>query len=129
MADHTAAVDQAFVERQRKRLEALRAELLGAEERGMAQERLPVEEHGDEAEEFEDAAQRSVQGEIDQALLDSDAIRLRAIDRALQKIDEGTYGLSDMSGKAIPRARLEVNPEAVLTVQEEAERESPQHRP
>jgi DnaK suppressor protein len=128
MADHTAA-DRAFVERQRKRLEALRAELLGVEERGMAQERLPVEEHGDEAEEFEDAAQRSVQGEIDQALLDTDALRLRAIDRALQKIDEGTYGLSDVSGKPIPKARLEANPEALLTVEEEAQKERQQQRP
>jgi DnaK suppressor protein len=129
MAEHNAAADRAFVERQRKRLEALRAELVGAEERGVAQERLPVEQHGDEAEEFEDAAQRSAQGEIDQALLDSDALRLRAIDRALQKIDEGTYGISDMSGKPIPRARLEANPEAVLTVQEEAQKERRQHRP
>jgi DnaK suppressor protein len=43
--------------------------------------------------------------------------------RALQKIDESTYGLSDLSGEPIPKARLEIVPEAFLTVQEEEERE------
>lgn len=44
---------------------------------------------------------------------------LRRIERALQKMEEGTYGLSDRSGKPIPRERLEVMPYAVLTVDEQ----------
>ena len=45
--------------------------------------------------------------------------RVSHIERALQKIEEGTYGVSDESGKLIPKARLEVIPEAILTVDEE----------
>jgi DnaK suppressor protein len=52
--------------------------------------------------------------------------RLRAIERALAKIDEGTYGLSDLSGDPIPKGRLEAMPEAVLTIQEEEARERQQ---
>ncbi len=41
---------------------------------------------------------------------------LRQIDRALEKIDEGTYGICDISGKEIPKARLEAIPYATMTV-------------
>jgi hypothetical protein len=63
------------------------------------------------------------QSEVDEGIDAVEEQRLRAIDRALAKIDEGTYGLSDVSGDPIPRARLEAMPEAVLTVQEEEARE------
>lgn len=117
-----------FVEQQRKRLEALRKQLLGPEERRLAQERAFQQEHGDEAEEFEEKAQSMAQNEVHQALHDVDERRLRDIDRALQKIEEGTYGLSDMSGQPIPKARLEATPEAVLTVEEERQKENRRRR-
>jgi DnaK suppressor protein len=41
------------------------------------------------------------------------------VDRALRKIEEGTYGLSDRSGKPIPRERLEAVPDALYTLSEE----------
>lgn len=44
---------------------------------------------------------------------------LTRIERALAKMDEGTYGLSDKSGKPIPAERLDAVPYAVLTVQEQ----------
>jgi DnaK suppressor protein len=54
---------------------------------------------------------------------------LENVERALQKIDEGTYGLSDDSGEPIPRGRLEAVPEAVRTVDEqERYRETYRHR-
>ena len=68
------------------------------------------------------------ENEVDEAIHRVDERRLRAIDRALAKIGEGTYGLSDMSGKPIPKARLEATPEAVLTVEEEEQREKQQRR-
>jgi DnaK suppressor protein len=49
------------------------------------------------------------------------------VKRALQKIEEGTYGLSDLSGAPIPAARLQAIPEALLTVEEEAQAEK-RHR-
>ena len=41
---------------------------------------------------------------------------LRQIERALEKIDEGTYGICDISGEEIPLARLEAVPYATMTV-------------
>jgi DnaK suppressor protein len=49
--------------------------------------------------------------------------RLARVDRALEKIEEGSYGLSDVSGHAIPRERLEAVPEALYTLDEEEVRE------
>jgi DnaK suppressor protein len=41
---------------------------------------------------------------------------LRQIDRALEKIEEGTYGICDVSGEVIPIKRLEAVPYATMTV-------------
>lgn len=41
---------------------------------------------------------------------------LRQIERALEKIEEGTYGICDLSGEEIPLARLEAIPYAAMTV-------------
>ena len=44
---------------------------------------------------------------------------LSKIDRALEKIEDGTYGLSDIDGTPIPVERLEAIPYAVTTVEQE----------
>jgi pre-mycofactocin synthase len=44
--------------------------------------------------------------------------RLDAIDRALARLDAGTYGRSVHSGKPIPDERLEADPAAELTIEE-----------
>lgn len=44
--------------------------------------------------------------------------RLAAIDRALGRLDDGTYGRSVRSGEPIPDERLEADPAAELTVEE-----------
>jgi DnaK suppressor protein len=41
---------------------------------------------------------------------------LRQIDRALEKISEGTYGVCDLSNEEIPIKRLEAVPYATMTV-------------
>lgn len=41
---------------------------------------------------------------------------LRHIDRALEKIVENTYGVCDLTGEDIPKARLEAIPYATMTV-------------
>lgn len=119
-----AGLSREFVEQQRLRLLALRKQLLGREEDDLAGKRAFRLQHGDEAEEEEDDAQDLSQREVDQALHDVDDRRVANIERALQKIAEGSYGMSDLSGEPIPQARLESTPEAVLTVQEERRRES-----
>jgi DnaK suppressor protein len=127
-SEQRAGLDRQFVEQQRERLLALRKQLLGGEEDNLVRERTFQQEHGDEAEEEEERAQTSSQLEIDQALHDVDDRRIANIDRALQKIAEGSYGLSDLSGEAIPRARLEATPEALFTVQEESRAEKDRAR-
>lgn len=42
--------------------------------------------------------------------------QVEEVDRALVKLDEGTYGVCDSCGAAIPEGRLEVHPTAVLCV-------------
>jgi DnaK suppressor protein len=124
MQDHDAALSLEFIERQRRRLEALRRQVLGAEEQTIANQQTFQEEHGDEAQELEDEAQDSAQKEVTQALHDVDDRRISHIERALQKIEQGTYGLSDLSGEQIPKARLEAIPEAIFTVEEERKQET-----
>jgi DnaK suppressor protein len=45
--------------------------------------------------------------------------RLEAVERAEERLAQGTYGLSVRSGEPIPDARLEANPTAELTVAEQ----------
>ena len=47
-----------------------------------------------------------------------DRATLAEIDRALLRIEEGTYGVSEVSGKTIPMERLEAVPYAVTLVDE-----------
>ncbi|MFM0130198.1 TraR/DksA family transcriptional regulator [Paraburkholderia sediminicola] len=124
MSEQQGTLSDEFIAQQRKRLLALRLELLGGEENTIADERTAEEQHGDEAQEFEDEAQGMAQNEVNQALHDVNDQRISDIERALQKIDEGTYGLSDASGDPILKARLEVAPEAILTVEEQSRRET-----
>jgi DnaK suppressor protein len=57
----------------------------------------------------------------EQAIDDADLERdtLEQIDRALQRIDAGTYGVSEVSGKPIPIDRLEAVPYATTLVDEQ----------
>lgn len=122
--NRNANLSDEFVEQQRGRLEALRAQLLGGEAGTLRQERKLEKERGDEANEFEDAAQDMARHETNQALHDVDDSRLHRVERALQKIGEGTYGLSDVSGRPIPKARLDAIPEAIVTTREERAEEA-----
>src|SRR6187402_1060673 len=45
---------------------------------------------------------------------------LRDVDRALQKIEDGTYGICDRCGRLIPEVRLEARPWSVLCVEDAA---------
>ncbi len=42
---------------------------------------------------------------------------IRQINRCLEKLEEGTYGICDVTHEEIPRARLEAIPYATMTVQ------------
>jgi DnaK suppressor protein len=47
--------------------------------------------------------------------------RLATVERALQRLDDGTYGRSLQSGAAIPDERLAADPAAELTAEEAAQ--------
>lgn len=115
--DHT--LDAAFVERQRQVLLRLRATLRAAAQAAEADETSRFGETAEGAREYEDEAQRLAALELDDNLVVRDVKRLERVNRALKKIEEGTYGLSDKSGRPIERARLEAVPEALYTRSEE----------
>jgi len=50
-------------------------------------------------------------------LMDSERKLLREIDDALQRIEDGTYGICEGTGKPIPKARLEAQPWARYCVE------------
>ncbi|HEY2504932.1 MAG TPA: hypothetical protein VGI58_00305 [Streptosporangiaceae bacterium] len=65
-----------------------------------------------------DAAQPLSSEGMDDAIAGGLQDRLAAIDRALVRLDAGTYGSSVLSGHPIPEARLDADPAAELTVEE-----------
>ncbi|HUZ39412.1 MAG TPA: hypothetical protein VMV17_24070 [Streptosporangiaceae bacterium] len=101
----------------RARLLAERAEvadlLAGAESAGQ-QDRATGQETGDLA----DAAQPLTAEGMDDAVAESMRDRLAAIDRALHRLDDGTYGRSVRSELPIPDERLDADPAAELTIEE-----------
>lgn len=122
-------LDTAFLEKQRQTLLRLRASLVeGAQEAESEEVAVNADEDGG-AVEFEDDAQRLDTLEREGNLVARDVDRLQQVDRALEKIKDGTYGLSDISGKPIPGERLEAVPEAICTLDEEARFELSMSRP
>jgi len=94
-------------------------DLLRDASRAGSQDREAEAEVGDEA----DAAQPLSAEGLDDSIAESLRDRLAALDRALKRLDDGTYGLSVRSGEPIPDERLEADPAAELTVTEAAEAE------
>ena len=67
---------------------------------------------------FGDAGESLTEDANDEAVADQLQSRLDAIDRALARLEAGSYGRSVLSGKPIPAERLEADPAAELTVEE-----------
>jgi len=118
-----AALDAVFLKKQREVLLRLRASLVAAAQAAESDEAAVHDENDGGPVEFEDDAQRLDTLERDGHLVARDVDRLERVDRALEKINEGTYGFSDISGEPIPGERLEAVPEAIYTLDEEGERE------
>ena len=122
--------DTEFIARQKQRLQDLKAELERVRDGLQDDERF----RGEEEEDFTqhdsgDMSQSLFTREVDATVEHQVDRRLQYVDRALKKIEEGTYGLSDDSGEPIPRGRLEAVPEAIRTVEEQQRfREPYRHR-
>lgn len=90
--------------------------LLTGERADLQDDHAAQRDTGDAADQ---AAPLAAQG-VDDAVAAGLRDRLAALQRALDRIDDGTYGRSVRSGKPIPDARLEADPAAELTVEEAA---------
>jgi DnaK suppressor protein len=110
MMDHDQARARLLAER------AEVADLLAGTESAARQDRETEDEEA--AGYVSDAAQPLTEEGIDDAVADSMRERLAAIDRALRRLDDGTYGRSVRSGLPIPDGRLEADPAAELTIEE-----------
>jgi DnaK suppressor protein len=113
-------LDERFVAQQKERLLELREELSRIQ-RGMEGD---VQDRGEEEEDFSqhdsgDMSQQMFTREMDATIGEQAGRRLEDVERALEKIEEGTYGLSDESGEPIAKGRLEAAPEALRTMDEQ----------
>ncbi len=111
-------LDHDFIESQRQRLIDLRDELGGVRD-GLSEDERELEGQGDDFSETDsgDMSQSIFDREMDASVGEQIKRRLREVERALQKIEEGTYGICDDTGESIPRGRLEAVPEAIRTVE------------
>jgi DnaK suppressor protein len=120
MANVNAGLDTAFIKQQRRSLSRLRVLLLSAAQSSEADEVSVNAESRGGPREPEDDAQKLSALELDGQLVAHVLVRLAHVERALAKIEAGTYGLSDVSGLPIPQDRLEAVPEAICTLAEES---------
>jgi DnaK suppressor protein len=88
---------------------------------GVAKDNLRSRAEGSEASAFgmhqADAGSDAYDRDFALSLLSQEQDALYEIDQALKRIELGTYGTCEMSGKQIPRARLEAIPFARFTVE------------
>lgn len=110
------ALKKSEIEQFKKRLLDLRAKLTGS-----------LRESSQEVKQGTDKGSRYSQHQADQGTDDFDRSvtleltnkelgQLKQIDRALEKIEENTYGICDVTEEEIPLKRLEAIPYATMTV-------------
>jgi len=109
-----------FIRQQKQKLLELRDAMVDSMA-GVAQGTLRSRAEGSEASAFgmhqADAGSDAYDRDFALSLLSQEQDALYEIDEALKRIEMGTYGKCEMSGKSIPRARLEAIPFARFTVE------------
>src|SRR6202035_424422 len=109
-----------FTRKQKEKLLNLRDAMVDSMA-GVAQDTLRSRAEGSEASAFgmhqADAVSDAYDRDFALSLLSQEQDALYEIDQALKRIELGTYGTCEMSGKQIPRARLEAIPFARFTVE------------
>jgi len=106
---------KADIARFKKRLEEMRTQMNQLAKHVSDEVKTPEESKGysqHQADEGTDDFNRSISLQVS----DEEFKILRQIDRALEKIEENTYGICDISGDEIPLPRLEAIPYATMTV-------------
>jgi DnaK suppressor protein len=123
MSNKPPKLDAAYLERKRRQLTKLREELRKASNAAETEESGLKADSTLQAHEYEDDAQKLDMLEKEGNLVGRDLARLARVERALKKIEEGTYGYSDLSGQRIPDDRLDAMPDATATLAEQKARE------
>lgn len=104
------------IEKYKKKLLQLRAQLTQSVQEVQEQVKEQGESKGysqHQADEGTDDFERMLNLEVS----NKETNLLKQIDRALEKIEEGTYGICDISKKEIPKKRLDAIPYANMTVE------------
>ena len=122
-------LDKEFIEQQRDRLRDRKAELERMQRDAQEVSRERSQEYQDAQADSGDESQYLFEREVDATLEQQFGQELKDINRALEKIEEGTYGLSDGSGEQIPKGRLKAIPEALYTIEEQQRREGERRPP
>ncbi len=122
-------LDKEFIEQQQRRLLNRKAELERMQREAQEVARERSQEYQDAQADSGDESQYLFEREVDATLGQQFGQELKDVSRALEKIEEGTYGLSDRSGEPIPRGRLEAIPEALYTIEEQQRREGERRPP
>jgi DnaK suppressor protein len=116
---HRVPADKFLAEQQQLLLEERTSHLQQAESLREEADALAAEMEPGESEFSEEGGEGgnlSVERELDLVLSAQAKSAVDEIDRALAKIDNGTYGTCEKCGKEIPKARLKVLPHAPLCV-------------
>lgn len=115
-----------WLAKQRTRLLNLKDELLDSM-KGVGRDTLRTRAEGSDASAFGmhtgDAGSDAYDRDFALNLLTQERDSLFEIDAALKKIDDGSYGICEMSGKPIPHIRLEARPFARYTIECQTELE------
>src|SRR5438046_2285195 len=121
-----------FLRQQKARLLQLRDSLLDSMA-GVSGDILRARAEGSEASAFgmhqADAGSDAYDRDFALSLLSQEQDALYEIEEALKRIDAGTYGTCEMSGKQIPEARLEAIPFARFTVECQSQLEKQNKKP
>jgi len=114
---------KAFLKKSRETLQETRSHLLRTVQQDLNQGR---DQNKDEGMDTYDLASDARDREISHILTDRDRDKLQAIDEALGRVDDGSYGLCEDCGADIAEGRLQALPftRLCVTCQSDRERES-----
>jgi DnaK suppressor protein len=112
-------MDQEFVERMKQKLLDMKSEILQKLVSEDEEFRDIVDK--DDSKDLVDIASSDIDKKTLEALGTQEMRRLRLIESAVARVENGRYGICLKSGKQIPRERLEAIPYALYRIEEQNE--------
>jgi RNA polymerase-binding protein DksA len=108
-------MDKSFIEKMKQSLQILKQEIISNLMTSNQDFKEIVE--GMDPKDLADIASDDIDRKMIEALGSQDLKRLKGIDSALTRIEQGKYGLCIKCGKRIPQDRLEAIPYALMCVE------------